>query len=269
MVRKLMKYDILNFVRKLLPIQIALLLVACMTRFIQFFEADTTAYNITIVSSGIILGVFILVCMIMTVWFGITRFYKNLFTSEGYLSFTLPVTPAQHIFSKLVTFIIFNAITVVVSILAVCIATAGDVCTEIFKALAYLLDMYNDTLGTDGTFYIIEALIFIFVATVNSMLVFYACISIGQLAKKSRAGMAFVAYLVYYFISQAVGTVFTIIFSALANTSFMEKIVEFLEKYPHESVHIFFGGAICLELILGVVYFFISLIIIRRKLNLE
>ena len=46
--------------------------------------------------------------------YSIYRFYKNLLCDEGYLSFTLPVTPSQHILSKLIVASIWTIASFVV-----------------------------------------------------------------------------------------------------------------------------------------------------------
>lgn len=50
------------------------------------------------------------------------RYYKNLMTDEGYLSFTLPVTGNQHLCSKLITAIIWFVIRSVITALGIAAA---------------------------------------------------------------------------------------------------------------------------------------------------
>ena len=58
------------------------------------------------------------------------RFYKNKFTDEGYLTFTLPVTSHQILLSSLVNFLLWSVITTVAAggtiLLAVTLGTGRD-----------------------------------------------------------------------------------------------------------------------------------------------
>ena len=48
----------------------------------------------------------------------IQRFYKNLLGDEGYLMFTLPVTPAQHITAKLAVGTVWTLLSLALAVLA-------------------------------------------------------------------------------------------------------------------------------------------------------
>lgn len=52
--------------------------------------------------------VVILGCLFGTVVINIVRFYKNLVTDEGYLTFTLPVSSKQIIASKLISSLVMD-----------------------------------------------------------------------------------------------------------------------------------------------------------------
>ena len=141
MVKKLMKYDFSAFGKTILPMEIILLGIAVLTRFLQFFENDSKIYNILNVSSIVLLIVAMIVCIVMTVAICVVRFYKNLYTQEGYLTLSLPATHAQHIISKLVTSVFATFISLISVILAGLIATLGDLSHEIILAFNYLVKL--------------------------------------------------------------------------------------------------------------------------------
>ncbi len=269
MVKKLLKYEFFAYIRTLFPMQLILLGIALLCRFIQFFEADNTPYNIVFISSVVVLVVSSIVCVVMTMIFGITRFYKNLFSTEGYLSFTLPVTPAQHLFSKSVMLITFTVITFITILLGVFIATAGDVLLEIFKAVGYLLKEFFKATKVHGIFYVIEAIIAVITIFVYQTIMFYSCITIGQTAKKNRILAAFGVYFIYYFITQILGTIFILTISWLDSSGLLREIGYFVSNHPYAFVHIFFCAFIILFALLSAVFYFISHRIMKNKLNLE
>lgn len=269
MVKKLAKYEIYAYSRTMLPMFIILLGVGLLTRFVQLFENNTTAYSIVNGSSIVALVVSVIVCLVMTVFVAISRYYKNLFSREGYLSFTLPVTPSQHIFTKCSIAVLFFIIGAVLSGLAIVIATEKEVLTEIFKAAAYIIKKVTAVVPAKHyVFYIIEAFVLVITSLACELLLFYACMTIGQLARKNRILLSFGVYFIYYFITQILGTIFIIVFAV-----FSERIVEvvgkFVAKHSFASIHLGLIGAILLTVILGTVYYIIIHYIMSKKLNLE
>lgn len=186
MVKKLFKHEIQAFTRPLIPMYLVMLGVALMGRFVQLFENDSDAYAILFGSS---IGVFVIsavVCLVLTVFFCIKRFYSNLFSSEGYLTLTLPVTSTHHILVKNTVAVLAQLTSIVMILLSVCVLTLGDVCIEIFKAGGYLMNVFFDAYNGHAPLLIIEAIVTILFASSASMMIYYACIAIGQRAKKNR-----------------------------------------------------------------------------------
>ena len=159
MVKKLMKYELASYMRSLLPFQLILLGIALLHRFVQLFENDGDAYWTFFSSSTAIFIIACIVTLVATVALCIARFYKNMFTGEGYLSFTLPVTVHQHIWAKLLSAIICALVSAVAILLACSIVTAGDAFVELWKAICYLCNRAFDNIGGHFIAYIIAALL--------------------------------------------------------------------------------------------------------------
>ena len=132
MVKKLFKHEFLAYTRIMGIVYIILLTVAAAGRVVQIFEDDSISYSIVSTISFITYGVSIGAALGFTTVLAIVRFYKNLFTSEGYLSFTLPVTATQHILVKAVTAVTMTIATLVAVMLSVSVITAGEVLVEIW-----------------------------------------------------------------------------------------------------------------------------------------
>ena len=190
MVKKLFKHEFLAYMRALLPMHLIMLGIAALTRFVYIFEEDSTMFNIIGTSSIVALVVSCLVCLVLSSVNIITRFYKNMFTHEGYLSFTLPVTVEQHIFVKLVTGIAIIFANILFIVVGVCIATAGELTVELFKAMFWLLDMAGEEIGGHFWLFLLELLVLFIEALAVEILLFYSCISIGQLSNKNRIILA-------------------------------------------------------------------------------
>lgn len=269
MVKKLFKQEMISYSRNFLPMVCILLGIAFLNRIIQFFESDSLSYDIVFVSSVVALSISAVVCLVMAVVIAIKRYYTNFFTSEGYLTFTLPATNHQLILTKLLCAGLVVILSFVSCLAALFIATSGEVLVELFKAFGYVLKDVLEVLHPDGALYIIEVIVLFIIAILCGILLFYTCITVGQMAKKNRVAAAFGVYFGYYLFTQLIGTIFIIIFTSFYEQLPIEEILRFFEKNPHEAIHIVLCSLIVFYAALGSVYYFISSYIIRHKLNLE
>jgi len=269
MVKKLFKHEIFAYVRTLSPLYAVLIGIALMARILQLFENSSTAYKIINGSSIFVYVIAIIICILLTLVFGVVRFYKNLFTGEGYLSFTLPVTPAQHITVKLVTSVMFQLISIITVLISVAVITAGDVFTEALKAIDYLWKMGTTTLGNHLPWYAVELIIAIITALFCEYLLFYTCISVGQLFHKNRIIAAIGVYFGYYVAVQIVEVIILVLGIALKAYLPYEELLQLIGKHPHTSAHIIICGITVFYLVLTFIYFVITNNVIRKRLNLE
>lgn len=289
MVKKLIKYDFKSYFRLLFPVQLIVIGFALINRIIQFFEpagadsygmyygvlswllssgrnVNSPVYNGVFTSSLVLYYISIAVCMLMTVIVAIVRFYQGMYTNEGYLNHTLPVTATQHITAKLLTSMLFmlgSALTVFISFMVI---TAGDLNIEIFKAAFYLLGKLFGEYGANTALYILEAVVLFLLANCHTFVKLYCCVSVGQLAKKKKILLAFGVYFAVYVIKQIIGTATIIVFSL--NTEFINAIAKYIESNTTAAVHIVLCAGIVYYLVVSIVYFFISNFIMSKKLNL-
>lgn len=269
MVKKLFKHEFIAMAKFLLPVYIVLPCIALLGRIIQFFENDSVIYNIVYGSSSLFFGIGLFATIFLTGIFSIVRFYKNLFSSEGYLSFTLPVTPAQHLTVKALTSVCFMFFSVLTILISVGFLTAGEVFAEIIKAASYLVVKGTEYLGVHLWLYLLEFILLLAFASLTGLLIIYACISIGQTFKKNRIIAAVGVYFAYYFLTQIIGTVIIILFAAFGKYIPFEQLGNWIALHPYASVHIFFGVFLVLLMIGSAIFFTISRFIITRKLNIE
>lgn len=265
MVKKLFRHECFALGRVLVFVQGILLAVALSTRVIQFFEFDHFVYDIIFGFAVVVLVLANMVNLVAPLVMGVVRYYKNLFTAEGYLSFTLPVTPAQHILVKLLASLVFGLLAVFTSLISVAIATAGDVFVEIVWAARYLLRELHTVTTGHIVLYVIEWTVLFTVTFVSQLLFYYGCISIGQLSRKNRILTAVGVYFAHYAIMQVLGTIFTIVLGLIGeHVDYVPTAQETLAL-----IHVVSCGSIVWVLTLGAAYFLISHTIIRKRLNLE
>lgn len=269
MVKNLFKHEAKAWLRIMSVIFGITLAIAAIFRIVQFFENDSIYYSVIVGSAAFMFVTSLLVCLAAPTVFGITRFYRNLFTGEGYLTLTLPVTPANHLVVKVTTSVAFSLLSVFVCIVSFTLATAGEVFAEICKAADYLIKLIPEEISGHMAGYCIEALFLFVFAIFAEFLFFDACICIGQLFRKNRALAAVGVYFGFYVISQIFSTIVSIYIAVLEEQGKLESVYAFFQKYPCEAVHIMFCGSLILSAVLSCIYYLICHGIIRNKLNLE
>lgn len=269
MVKKLFKHEIDAYLRTILPMHMILLGIAILGRFIQLFDNNSTAYNIVFWSSVVAFIIGVIVCIVLTLVFGIRRFYTNLFTSEGYLSFTLPVTATQHIWVKNTVAIISQLASLVMILISCCTITLGDVCVELFKAAGYIIKVFFGKYGQHTSLYILEFILTLFITISATYMLYYACIALGQRAKKNRVASAVGIFFIYYVIMQVLATIFIIIFTVFYDQLGIEELLQYLLDHPILKNHLGFGIVIVLEAIGLAIFYAITKSTIKNRLNLE
>lgn len=140
----------------------------------------------------------------------LVRYYQNFFTDEGYLTFTLPVRRITLLNSKLLTALIWNAGTTIVITLSLLIALliapagrdgTGTLLSVIWTEFSALLSMLFTFVDGWLIAHIVAFVILAIIASVLSMMVIFACMTIGcMLVKKLKV---LISILIYYFVSSA------------------------------------------------------------------
>ena len=269
MVKKLFKHEIYAYLRTILPMHMILLGIAILGRFIQLFENDSVSYRIVFWSSVVAFIISVVVCIVLTLVFGIRRFYSNLFTSEGYLSFTLPVTSTQHIWVKNTVALLAQLASIIMILISCCAITFGDVCVEVFKAIGYLFKLSYTEIGYHTTLFVIEFIITLVVSIATTYMLFYACIALGQRAKKNRVAAAVGVFFIYYLIMQVISTIFIIIVAVFHEQLYIDELITYLENHPIFTNHLVFSVTTIINAIGFVIFYAITKSSIKNKLNLE
>ncbi len=152
----------------------------------------------------------------------IVRFYKNFFTDEGYLTFTLPVKRSTLLLSKLASGIIWMLAsgTVVILGLTAAFTIAPSFNEGSSTMLGSLSDVFKELFALFGevntgwiTVYLIEALILLIIYSLFDILLIYSCVTLaGTVTKRIKVPLLI---LFIYLISSAVSTVGTWIIDAV------------------------------------------------------
>ena len=265
MVKKLFKHEFRSYWRILIPVWCVLLGIAVFGRLLFLLESDTVIYDIVSGSSIFFYVLSVIVALVFPLVLAVIRFYKNLFTGEGYLTLTLPVTTGQHIRVKVVTAVTVQLATLLVVLLSAAVFTVGEVLVEVCKAIGYIFSHLAPLTKGHLVFYALEFILLLVVAWFAEFLLYDTCIAIGQLFKKNRVLAAVGVYFGLYMITQVVGTIGVTISAFLD----WEAIGELIAKHWIWFVHLVLCGGLVLCAILAVVYYIITHHIVCKRLNLE
>ena len=166
------------------------------------------------------------------------RFYKNKFTDEGYLTFTLPVTNHQIFLSSAVNMLIWSVISVVLVILLFVVmiligtSTSGFINMELIRDIQSMEEIwralaqaYGEILGDS---YGILTLISILISPVYNVVLAMTCITLGAVVAKKHKILAAIG--IYYgantvlgILSSAITTVPSLMFIGNDGLAFSDR----------------------------------------------
>ena len=270
MVKKLLKYELMYYLRTLglfLPI---VLVIGLVTKIFIMLDGNNALSSIAIGSSVLMLAIACAAIVMLSTVVSIIRFYKNMYSSEGYLTFALPITCDQHIFVKLLSSLICQLVCLVTAVLAVVVAISGKPLNEVVDFLSDGFREFFELYGAGNAVgYIIEAVLLLLTSVVSNLLLFYTCITVGQTARKNRVLMAIVAYFVYYVITQTIGTVFAITVTVLESIGALDALDEWFTAHSALMIHSYLCVAIVVNAALVFAFWYVTKKIMSKKLNLE
>lgn len=266
MLGKLLKYEIKATGRTFVPFYTALVVFALITRIFSGFEGNNTVGN----SEGFMVGISILVytCLIVAIFVltfvvMLQRFYKNLLSDEGYLMFTLPVQPYQHILAKLITSLMWGLCSIIVTLLSVGLLVVNQTffleLPDFFKALWYALGQ----MGLDNWITFVEFFFLLFFAAINGVLMLYASIAIGQQFGRHKLIASFGAFLAIQVVLQMLES----IFNAISGVNFNGALMGIYSYTMHFNMAMLYS--IIQSVVLSVVFFIVTNYLLSKRLNLE
>lgn len=266
MLGKVLKYDLKRLGQSLTPLYIITLILSIVVLGGSYLTDINQLFSI---AYGAVLLFFILLLMavgIGTFFISIQKFYQNLLKDEGYLTNTLPVTKNTLILSKILSSCIFMAISLIVIAIALCIAFAKvQIWTIVPKLIQF--GLFSKIMGMKEPLATIIMVFMIIISYVVQLLFFYFAIALGQRHNTNRLLYSFVYGLVLYSIQQVVSLIFLGVF-ILINPD----VVSMLNNQVSPSVSILgviYVGSMIISIVIGLIYYFGTVYIFNKKLNLE
>ena len=114
MLSKLIGYEMKAFGRILLPVYLAIVVVAVLLG-IDFRFLPTSKGEAGTVILTIVLGLLVAAVFLVTIILSVGRFYTNLLGREGYLMFSLPTGTGSLIWAKVISSVIWSLFSALVA----------------------------------------------------------------------------------------------------------------------------------------------------------
>lgn len=205
----------------------------------------------------------------LMIYFGV-RFYKTMYSEEGYLTHTLPVTPRQLFLSKTLVaglWYLLVGLGIVLSV-GILIGTGFIIPLGGFDGIRRFLAMMPDMLDSVPWADVIHGIIYVLAAMLitpfSTMIMLFGSLTVGQLFNRFRAFMGILVYIGVTFVNSILANIIRLPFALLAAIAGEESA---LGRF-----FLFFGSydmVIIVALGVAVAFYFISQHILKKKLNLE
>lgn len=286
MLKKLLKYEWKDTSRLLLPINLAIILITligCAMLSTSIFDSDM----------GFLLAAPLLVLYVLSIiTFSCTtlvylyvRFYKNLYTAEGYLMHTLPVTPAQLFHSKLIVgyfWFFLNSLLTTLSTSALGAAlgiheAAADVPGDMQDSFldSFLLASgqnpetfsFADLFGYPLPVFLLLLLAMLLISSFSSVMMGYVSVLLGQRMERNKLAASVAIYFGIYMAIQII-TSLSIIIPEIAN---MGKYLDedLSASFLAESFRLLFPSMLISYMVLNIIFYAACRFLIKRKVNLD
>ena len=272
MLRKLLKHEFRATGRVMLPMYLILLVTAVGSNLAGRGMLDGRSDVLNILGVIIVMAFGIAICgvLVMSFVLMIQRFYKNLLQDEGYLMFTLPVSVHQHIWSKLIVSVVWFAATVLAIIAAsLVVAYQGGFLREFLDFLGWFFEglqklKISETLN--GTVYLMEFAVLMFVSLAAFALQFYAALAAGH----SRANHKMVWSVAWFFGFQfALQFLGSLLFITLDRLHIPFPLELDWNPSPAVAIHVGLLLAIGIVILYGEIFYAVTTFFLKKHLNLE
>lgn len=265
MLRKLLKYDLRANMKLYLFIWPAMLLLAGLQRLL--LELPVTGFLGHFLMS-LLTGLMVLALIAMTVLcfvICVIRFYSGLLRREGYLMFTLPVKPWLLLLSKLLAAMLTLIPTCIFAYFGIALILSGTT-DGVWNTMFNFSQILDQPLSA-GT--LILAGLTVLAAVANMILRVYFVSCLGHLFRRARI---FLSILFYYLIGvlMQIASMMTLVSVNYEPNTFVNSVFTWVETLSFNgAMSAFLGTILLINVAIGCVYFFVSEVILRKRLNLE
>lgn len=270
MLGKLYKHEFKETAKLLIPLNLVLIIftiigaIMLSTDILQNENFEILAVTCMMLYIMSIFTVFIVTMVYLTI-----RFYKTMYSRQGYLTHTLPVSTSSIINTKIVVSSVWMFLAAAITVLSVFILIRVLVGNEWDSAVWQEASVaFPEAFGMGLIEFIIWMAVLCVISCVASILMLFASLAIGQLFSQHRVLASVVAYIVIYIIQQIVGTI-TVLIVGLGS---LDSLVMDVSSSALD-MGAFYRGTFWMglgqSLLFGIIFYVLCHYLTSKKLNLE
>ena len=226
----------------------------------------TIAYMIIVIALTLL--TFILMC---------ERFYKSMYSEQGYLTHTLPVNPLSNLNARLITSLVWmliSGIILIISLFTIAIACYPQDFLEALRSFSYR-ELDSSAMYATGYHFPVLALIIllnVLATCANALLLVFAALSLGQLANLHKIRAAIRFGVAFGFLEQIIATfIITHIVHNIATTYRIDTSINIDQSLNlmQVSFQTIIWSTIGLFSVFAAIYYAICAFIVKKHVNLE
>lgn len=220
----------------------------------------------------IILGVCSLVLYILSLFaifivayvYFTVRFYKTMYTSQGYLTHTLPLSTMGIINTKVLVSSCWMILTVAVTTLSVIALVASAIGSEWGEIAFSDFSLYT---GFSLTGFFAWYVLLLILGCVEQILMIYASLAIGQLVRQYRVLASIGTYIVFHMVLQIINVVILFVTQLFSvNIAFVSYQTDVVSSHFYERS---FAISTIESTLLCILFYVLCYWLTNKKLNLE
>lgn len=204
MLGKVLKYDLKSMGKSLFPLYAGLLVLALVLKVISFITDSVSVFSFIYNIMFVFFIILVIGGLFYTFFVAIMRYYKNLYSDEGYLTHTLPVNSGNLLLSKVIASLIFIVLSVIISFISVIIVLGfNDVVNVLNDGLEFFSLCFDMSVFSIAMW----AIFFLLLSYICYVLMVYAGISLGNMHSKNKITFSVIYTVVIYYITQIIGII--------------------------------------------------------------
>ncbi len=269
MLGKMLKYDIKDYSKSMLPICLMLLIMSVITRIFytisESFEGLKATFSILFGISTFIFCITIIISLVYCFFISVKNYYKKVLKDEGYLTHTLPVRKSTIILSQIISSIIWLFIICIIILATLAIAYYQK------GMISSFINIMNSEMSSELIVSPIVTLIIIAVMMICSyiatVLAIYCSMTIGHSFSNNKIAYSIVTGVVFYVVYQVLGIVAVVAVIA-CNYGSLETMINGMTMTENVLIQLIVSTFIT-NVIIGIASYILTNYNLKKRLNLE
>ena len=269
MLGKMLKYDIKDYSKSMLPICLMLLIMSIITRIFytisESFEGLKATFSILFGISTFIFCITIIISLVYCFFISVKNYYKKVLKDEGYLTHTLPVRKSTIILSQIISSIIWLFIICIIILATLAIAYYQK------GMISSFINIMNSEMSSELIVSPIVTLIIIVIMMICSyiatVLAIYCSMTIGHGFSNNKMGYSIIAGVIFYAVYQVLGII-SVVGVLACNYGSLETMINGIAMTENILIQLIVA-AFATNIIIGIASYILTNYNLKKRLNLE